>query len=330
MDNAKTTGFATLKEGMSYEGPALILTRKESTTKKWDTYLDLVLCDKGGKLGCKIWGYSQATYGDLAQGSVVHVELQVSTYNGSLQGKITSVSPSPLNPEDFVLGTRFDAKKMEKDILDLVEGFKEPLTKYITASMIGGNINKFRQVPAATGMHNNWLGGLLEHVWSMIQIAENIVNHYRELYQVPLSREKVLFGVICHDMGKTVEYGLEGVTPTYTGEGILTPHIVEGIGMVYLHAAVWYSKNKELMTPEEFNNERRHLTHILASHHGKMEWGSPVVPSTLEAVLVHQIDMVDSQFMHALGLVEGREGDIKGFSEKSFAAGTRFMMYTKE
>lgn len=84
------------------------------------------------------------------------------------------------------------------------------------------------------------------------------------------------------------------------------------------------------MTKAEFVNERNQLVHIIASHHGKLEFGSPVVPSTLEAILVHNMDMIDSKFMHALELVEGKEGQIKGFSDRSWTEKTSYLRYKDE
>lgn len=321
----------SLKEGMNFQGPLLITERKEGTTKTGNAYLDLTLGDKSGTVSCKLWAYLPAQQEEFTRpGMVIDVTLVTSTYNGALQGKIETLKPSPLDPKDFVIGTRFDIKEMFVDVWDVVNSFNEPLTKFVAETLLKKFDSQVVLAPAATGQHNNWVGGLLEHVWSMTMIAKHIVAHYQNLYQSKISSDKVLFGLIMHDLGKVVEYEVDGVSAKYSPLGVLTPHIVVGIGWIYQTSMLWRQKNPEVMSNEEFQRERDHLVHLVASHHGKLEWGSPVVPSTLEAILVHQIDMVDSKFMHALSLTEGKQGQLKGFSERSRTEGTSFLMYNQE
>lgn len=321
----------TLKEGDTFQGHLLITERKEGTTKKGSAYLDITLGDKGGTLPCKMWDYVPALHNDItAAGKVVKVVVSVSTYNGSLQGKIDHLEASPYEPKDFVKGTRFDTTQMLEDIYKAIGNFEEPLTKYIAETLLKRFEKDAVVAPAASGQHNNWVGGLLEHVWSMIKVADGIIKHYQDLYQPKLSRDKVLFGLIMHDLGKVAEYEVDGITAKYSPQGILTPHIVLGIGWVYQTATAWYFNFKDLMDAKTFQKERDHLVHLVASHHGKLEWGSPVVPSTLESILVHQIDMIDSKFMHALALTEGKPGQLEGFSERSRTEGTSFLMYNAE
>lgn len=319
--------IGSLKDGTKFTGVGLVMAKKENIAKNGSAYLDLELGDKTGSLSCKLWSYDPALHSFVAVGSLLNVTLSVSTYNGKLQGKLEALEPSALNPSDFVKGTRFDAGKMGTDISKIIDSFEEPLTKALVKELTFLNWAKILKVPAAVGMHNNWPGGLLEHIWSMCQVAEPIIAHYKKLYKIPFSRDKVLFGVICHDVGKVVEYDSDGITCKYTPTGVLTPHIVAGIGWIYDRASNWYRTNHDLLTSEEFVAERNQLVHIIASHHGKMEWGSPVVPSTLEAILVHQIDMIDSKFMHALGMIEGRPGELEGFSERSRYESTSYMLY---
>ena len=321
--------LGTLKDGMQAAGVALILERKEGTTKTGNAYLDLALGDKFGSLDCKLWGYIPELHGPLKQGSVVNVTITTSTYNGQLQGKIGTISLSDVDPTSLVKGSRFNVDVMGSEVLSYVTAFTEPLTKRIAEELLTAHWLKFLVVPAATGQHNNWPGGLVEHVWSMCQLATPIIDHYQTKYK-KFSKDKVLFGIIIHDLGKVVEYDTDGITSKYTPEGILVPHIVTAIGWVYSRANAWYLKNPDAMTMGEFVKERNQLVHLVASHHGKEEWGSPVKPATLEAILLHQIDMIDSKFMHALGLIEGKPGELEGFSEKSWTEKTSYMLYNAE
>lgn len=322
--------IGTLKEGTQMAGIALVLERKEGTTKTGSPYLDLTLGDKSGSIECKLWGYDYSIHGPLKEGTAVNVHLSVGTYNGRLQGKIGTITESDIDPQSLVKGSRFAVDDMIAEIMGYVDSFTEPMTKKITTSLLNLDMSTFRRSPAAVGNHNNWPGGLVEHIWSMCRIASHIADHYKEQYKVKISRDKVLFGIICHDLGKIIEYDCDGITVKYAAEGVLVPHIVTTIGWVWSAAYLWFKDNQGTMTVDEFTRERNHLVHIVAAHHGKEEWGSPVKPATLEAILVHQIDMVDSKFMHALGLIEGRPGNLEGFSEMSKTEKTSYMLYNVE
>ena len=123
-----------------------------------------------------------------------------------------------------------------------------------------------------------------------------------------------------------MEYDMANLTFKTTPQGLLSNHIVKGAILVHEAAQIWYVENKETVAADAFGFERDQLVHLVSSHHGSLEFGSPVVPQTLEAVLLHQLDMIDSQFMHALDMAEGKTGDVLGFSEKSkFKGNPRFL-----
>ena len=310
-----------LKEGMTANLFALVVEKKVANAKNGKPYADLVVRDKSGTLKCKIWGFIDT--GIVVPGSVLDLVVDISTYNGELQATISSYTPSDRSPMDFCKSTRFKVDEMYADISKTIDGFTEPMTRYIAGKFIKDS--GFTQAPAATGVHNAWLGGLIEHTWSMLQLAKPIVEHYSNVYGAKLSKDKVLFGVICHDAFKSYEYDYRNLAFPKAPDGILVNHIVLGPAVIYSLAHKWLKEYGGEMDRFDYIRERNHLMHLVASHHGSTEWGSPVVPSTLEAVLLHQLDMVDSRFMHALELVEGKEGPIEGFSEKSWTQKTSFM-----
>jgi 3'-5' exoribonuclease len=131
--------------------------------------------------------------------------------------------------------------------------------------------------------------------------------------------DKVLFGLIFHDAGKMHEY--DPASPTFDVSliGYLTPHIVLGPAWVYEAA--------RQLPPELAANrlEIAHLMHLLAAHHGQEEWGSPVRPASLEALIVHHLDNLDSKVMHALELATHKPGPVQGMSERSFAERTPYL-----
>lgn len=322
------TQIRDLKEG-TFVDEVLLTEKRVATAKNGKQYVDLVFSDKTGSLKCKKWDYQAADELGLITGKVYRLTAEVSTYQGELQGTIKSYLRTGRSPQDFVKTSRFNIDAMFEEVYIHALDMGEPLTAYVTRTLMKKLQDSIRRAPAAKAQHNAWAGGLIEHIWSMCQCAKALCCHYRNRYNQKISMDKVIYGVCAHDLGKTTEYTYDAAIG-YSPKGLLTPHIVIGPCWVYEIANQWYKDGKvgaTDMSDAEFEMERAHLIHIVASHHGSMEFGSPVVPATLEAILVHQIDMIDSKFMHALELVEGKEGPIPGFSEKSWSEKTSFMRY---
>jgi 3'-5' exoribonuclease len=211
----------------------------------------------------------------------------------------------------------------------MIGTFTEPLPAYVADLLLTTYKDEFCKAPAATKMHQPWVGGLIEHTHSMLSIALPIIAHYQNKYSSSkyFSRDKVLFGIIMHDFGKIFEYDVDSPTFQKTLLGKLENHIVKGPILIHEAAMTWYRYNVATID-FDFELEKAHLIHLVATHHGKLEYGSPILPATLEALLLHQIDMLDSQFMHALELVEGKTGS-EGFSEYSPIAKTAYIQRPK-
>lgn len=309
------TGFANLH--------VLVEKRSEGVTKSGKPYLNLTVRDDSRSLNAKIWDYNRGTHGDLPEGCIVRIDGVVDEYQSAPQLKINNVSPSTESITKFAKSTRFDVEQMWSQLVDVVGSFKEPLTKFVAEEILLKHenfIDAFKKSPAAKAVHNAWYGGLLEHVISLCGIAEPVIHHYQSRYKMNLSRDKVLFGLIVHDAGKVIEYDYSKPTFGYTPVGKLTNHIVIGPAWVYETANRFPTKD------HSFKLERAHLMHILAAHHGKEEWGSPVKPASLEALLVHHLDNLDAKMMHALELVEAETpGELPGFSAKSYFEKTAYL-----
>lgn len=321
-----------LENGSLLEGVEVLVVKFSSNkTKKGQDFFSLQVRDKTSEVDCKIWNANSDLKPILKTGNVVRIWATVGEYGGKPQLTINRVEPSDSDPATFAKGTRFDVEALWTSVSNVIESFEEPLTKGIAENLIlseGVITSLFKKAPAATNVHNNWVGGLLEHVWSMCQLAEPMIAHYKKRYRAKLSRDKILFGVIVHDLCKIVEYDCDNPAFPLTPTGLLTNHIVIGPAWIY-HAS---KKIKDMYedTPKfanvNWNEETSHLMHLAASHHGQIEWGSPVKPATLEAVLLHFLDNMDSKFMHALDLIENGEGPITGFSGKSYYEGVHYKL----
>lgn len=319
-----------LTSGMTLAGvPVLIVEKKVATAKNGKSYADLIVRDSSASLKCKIWNFTDSDW--IAVGKVVDISGDTSTYNGELQFTASLINPnSSKKPEEFSKKTRFDADQMWAELMSFVEAMEEGLPKYIAGVLLIKNKDAFKRSPAATGMHNAWYGGLLEHTLGMCKLAKEICYHYESAYgEGKFSPDKVMFGILLHDIGKIWEYSTGNSAFPHTGNGLLANHITMGPAMVYEEANKWFNPSDDIDFVR-FERERAHLMHLIAAHHGQVDWGSPVPPASLEAILVHHIDNLDTKFMHALELVEGKEGQIPGFSEKSWNTKTSYLKYNTE
>jgi 3'-5' exoribonuclease len=189
------------------------------------------------------------------------------------------VESSDKDPEALI-ATLF--KLIDKYIL-------EPPLKELVLTLIRDNSDLFKKMPAAQNFHHSYTAGLLEHVWSMARIAAFLADHYDQYYDnlnPPLNKGVILAAVLLHDIGKLRELEYDPVEARYTKEGSLIGHVVIGRDLARDAA-----KRIEGF-PEE---TLRLLEHAILSHHGKKEFGAPVLPLTLEALLVSYIDEIDAK-----------------------------------
>lgn len=317
--------IGTLEKGATLEGATVLIVKKsEATTKRGSPYLTLDVRDKTGTISGKFWDYNPAEHSWIKEGDVAVVSGPVEEYQGNLQLVIKRVDPSLESPDKFAKSSRFGVEEMWTDLVALTATFQEPLTKFVTEEILLKQepfIEAFKKAPAARSVHNAWFGGLLEHVHALCTIAEPVIQHYRTRYCEKLSRDKVLFGLIMHDAGKVIEYDFSNPSFPTSPVGQFTNHLVVGPAWVYEKANLFPNKGPD------FKIERAHLMHVLAAHHGQLEWGSPVKPASLEAILVHHLDNLDSKVMHAMDFVLGKKGPTPHFSAQSYFEKTPYYQY---
>ena len=320
--------IADLRSGQSLDGlDVLVIDKSLAKTKRNATFCKLTVRDSSGELSGNIWDYEDNPDRPLEVGQVIAIWGSTSLYQGNLQMTVDEYAPSMVPISEFGRQTEFSVEDLWSDFVDLVGSFEEPLTKFVAEELLINRAevaDQIKKAPAASHVHNNWFGGLLEHVWSLCSMAEPIIEHYRNHYQENLSRDKVLFGLMMHDAGKIIEYDVNNPAFPMTGVGLLTNHIVLGPAWVYEKANQFKDWKG---TADGFRMERAQLMHVLAAHHGKEEWGSPVKPHTLEALLVHHLDNLDSKMMHAIDLIKGPVGKVPGFSDRSYFERASYYRY---
>lgn len=291
--------------------PFLLQEANRRQTKDGRPFLILVLRDRSGQVNGIFWDVPPYIEEWVRPGLAVLVTGRVGFYKDSLQVTITDLNrASDVELGDLLPSSKRDRVEMLVELRAYVDSLAEPYRALATDLLLNGPYaERFAEAPAARLMHHAYVSGLLEHVLSMAALAEVLAAHYGRV-----DRDLLLTGTLLHDVGKTVEYSLEdGITTTEDGR--LVGHIVRAVVMVEQAAA-------KLGFPED---KLRELVHLIVSHHGTQEWGSPIVPKTLEAVLLHQLDLLDSRVQGFLDHVEsdGSDGDWTTRPSKMFGTQLR-------
>lgn len=288
---------------------AIVVNMTEGKSSKGSKYLSLTLQDSTGTVEAKKWEVSSSDEAVLAVKKVVRVEGYPLIYNGSqLQFKITDVEPvMSYNEEELILKSPVDRKVLIERFMNYLESIQDEEIKAIVSEVVLNKYDRLLLHPAAKTNHHEYAGGLLHHEVSMLALAEQIANLYPSI-----NRDLLYGGIILHDLGKIVE--LSGpIAPEYTLKGKLLGHI-SIIQTDILQAAEKHNIEGEVVTL---------LQHMVLSHHGKLEYGSPVLPLLLEAEVMYQIDNMDSKIVminKALKDVEvgGTSARIMGLDARSF------------
>jgi 3'-5' exoribonuclease len=258
-------------------------------------YLAAVLGDRTGEVTALVWQNVDRLREVLQPGTVVAVKGQVQRYNQQLQLVVRTaggVSDEAVDEEIFVRASAADPAQLWQQLTTLIEEVGDPDLRQLLFRIFSDPEieQRFRVAPAARSMHHAFRSGLLEHTVSMANVARTLARHYG------LSADLVVAGALLHDLGKVWELEI-GPSIEYTDDGRLLGHLS-------MEALFVDRKIAEL---EAFPAEtRRHLLHILLSHHGEYEYGSPRRPKTPEALLVHMADNLDSK---VAGMLEAIAAD---------------------
>jgi len=262
----------------------LVQARERKVARTGSAYLDLELRDASGVVRAKLWDCDRQAL-DFEAGDIVAVEGVVEEYQGTLQirvRKILRCSPDEVDLSDYLPHSRRDPEEMYAALMDRLRRVPEgPLRLLLLAIMEDPSIaEKYKKAPAAMSYHHAFLGGLLEHVLSLVQLGDQVCDHYEFL-----RRDLLLAGLVLHDLGKIEELSFSRGF-RYSTRGQLLGHISIGLEMVQ-------EKMRQIPGfPAELKGQ---LEHMILSHHGKVEFGSPKEPMFPEALLVHFLDEIDSK-----------------------------------
>jgi 3'-5' exoribonuclease len=272
LENQVITGFFAVAQ------------KQSRSTRDGSPYFAISISDRTGQIECRIWDEAAIVAG-FDQGDVVKVQGQVCRYQEKLQLKIDKVrkaKPEEYDLGDFVPKTPYDIEELWTKLNSYVDSFTDPHLHALLRSFLDDpeTAGALKSAPAAKAMHHAWIGGLLEHIVSLMGVASDMAMRYPEI-----NRDLLLTGVMLHDIGKLREL-CWGTNFDYTIEGHLVGHITIGVRMV----------EQKIATLPDFPDRLRILVeHMIVSHHGRYEFGSPKLPMAPEAVMLHYLDDLDAK-----------------------------------
>jgi len=273
------------------------------STTRGDLYIAMFLSDSSGQLNGRMWQATETIYKALPKPGFVHIQGRSELYQNNLQiiiNNISVVDASSVCIDDFLARTDKDTKQMFEDVKKIVARIKNPQLKALVGEFLADAelMEKFRNAPGGMKLHHNYIGGLLEHTHNMLRVAVAILPLYPEV-----QADLVLAGIFLHDIGKTEELSYD-MAFSYTDSGQLIGHIVKSLLMINQKADALKAKGTQIeQTVMDV------LGHIILSHHGQYEFGSPKLPATAEAFMVYYIDDLDAKIGQVTAAIDSEQND---------------------
>lgn len=303
-----------LNDGDTGSFTYLIKEITKGVTSKGASYLSMNLQDKTGNIDAKLWSAKPEQIATFKAGMILQFNGDVLSHNKQLQMRINDchiVDRHQVNLLDFVREGEIPRAQLKKEIEERIHAFHNLTLKKLLLCVLEKYEKDFYAYPAASKLHHDFVGGLATHVWGMLKLAEAICDFYPML-----NRELLYTGVILHDVGKCVELSGPVITE-YTMEGKLLGHIS------IMQAQVDRIAKENGLEGEEIILVR----HMILSHHGEYEYGSPVLPMIPEAEILHYIDNMDARMNVLAKAYEGvEEGE---FTPRLFAMENRSFYKSK-
>jgi len=277
----------------------LVCEKEVRSTKEGKPYLRLELGDRSGTIEARMWDQIDSVSKEVDREDIVKVQGRVEIYRGKPQFSVQQMrkaKPDEVDLADFLPSTKEDVEKLFKQLLAEASSIKNPWLNKLNTEMLNDPkiSTRYKRAPAAKVMHHAYLGGLLEHVIGLCGLAHQISAHYPEL-----DLDLLLTAAILHDVGKLDELCYDRAIG-YTSEGQLLGHIVMEI------ETVANAINKIEGFPPAL---KAVVQHLLISHHGQYEFGSPKLPMIREALVFHYMDDLDSKLAAVRAALAGESGD---------------------
>lgn len=288
----------------------LVLAKETRFKKSGDPYLFLLLGDSSGEVEARVWENVDAVPA-FERDDFVKVRGLVQAYRNKVQisiHKVRKVSETEIEIGDYLRTAARSGEQMLEELRQIVASVADLNIRRLLESIVGDEeiAALLKRAPAAKTLHHAYFGGLLEDILSLCGLARLVVSHYPSL-----DLDLLIAGALLHDLGKIHESTYER-SISYTSEGHLLGHIVIGLRIV----------EQKIAEIGDFPEELRHfLEHLLISHHGEYEFGSPKLPMFPEAVVFHFLDDLDSKVNHMESHIES-DGTLEGeWTSRSISLG---------
>lgn len=277
--------ISELHEGECFVEFYLCRQKQTMKSKAGKTYLSLILADKTGNISGKVWELNRSIQ-SFEEGDFIKVEAMVVSFNNDLQlniKKIRKAQEGEYDPVEYVPTTEKNIDELYNTLLDFIRSIENPFIKKMLTNIFindEGISKEFKVHTAAKTMHHNYLGGLLEHTVSVAQLCDFMSKQYD-----CVNRDMLVACALLHDISKMYELS-KFPNIDYTDDGELLGHIVMGAELV----------GREADKIEGFPHKLKSLMqHCILAHHGEFEYGSPKLPKTIEAFILHAADDTDAK-----------------------------------
>lgn len=268
------------------DGLFLVKAMNRAETRTGSPYLSLTVMDAGGEMAGRVWDNADQLMEACPAGGIVRLTGQAQSFKNVLQLKISNLVAIPVDEvdiADFLPSAPGDINLMATELRKIIKGVDNPFLRELLLAFFQNRsfMEQFKKAPAAKNMHHAYVGGLLEHTLAVARLAEST----SQLYPA-IDRSLLIAGAMLHDIGKMEEFSVTSHPFDYTDSGRLMGHLVLGVEMV----------QKRIETILHFPDELAlRLKHLILSHHGRHEFGSPAVPMMLEAFVLNFLDDLDSK-----------------------------------
>lgn len=298
-DHTSHTWIKDIREGDSVQGLYAVRDKRLGKTRRGDAFLTVSLADRTGDVEAKVWEQAEEVSSRFKTGDVLDIQGNATSYRDRIQLTLSQfeVVNGEVDYSLFLEPSAESPRRMVARLRKLLQEIRNPHLKALIEQFFSDAefMRLFEKAPAAKNFHHNYLGGLLEHTLSVCEIIQQVADHYPHL-----DRDLLLAGAFCHDIGKVRELSWD-LQIEYTDEGRLVGHLVQGTLLV----------EKKLAGLKTFPQDLAlRLKHLILSHHGEYEFGSPKRPKFLEAFVLHLADDLDAK-VNGLGRLferDGREG----------------------
>ena len=297
-----------IRDGQAVRGFFLVRQMTLGETKAGKAYLSLTLMDRTGEMAARVWDNANALAKECPVGAIIEIDAQAQAYRNILQLKINDLRGAPpgkSDPAQFMPATPADIPALQDELRHIIKTTQNHQLQTLLEKIFSDQqlFSQFSQAPAAKNMHHAYIGGLLEHTVAVARLADLICTLYPAM-----DRSLLVTGALLHDIGKVREFSFEVFPFDYSDQGRLIGHLVLGVEMA----------GEAIATLKDFPADlAERLKHLILSHHGRHEFGSPALPMTIEAFVLNLLDDLDAKANY-VDRLSGQAKDKTGYHWTDF------------